>query len=761
MSSLEKSGNYGAGAHGLSQVLDYQKTWLAEHHIYGSSRLGLQQYWGDRYGWLWTGGQTAAQNGAAWTGSQLAMARPWYSRGFEGMVSAGQTSAWGNGNSSQILSARLLGTRRYELTDHLGDVAAVVADKPVDAADPDHAGLILRRAALTAAYDHYPFGMLMPGRYVEDATGQCTPVTVSRTAVSYQEMGTLGVVRTPWDGGVAGLTAGRSPAGGGQVMPDEDWVIAPGNPVALDAARVYHIFDGVDVNRDEALWEVYGNRRDMPQVFSDVNDLRGWLQEEGMIEWNGEQWHLRELNAGRLAGIGTVSLEKGAATGDGYVWPVLSAGAQGVAGAPYRVQVQVGKEMDGDWELQLWDRDSSGVMRLLSGKGLSNGELAEIEGVSLSGSNVVAALTYVGGGDRRKMAKVGIVRDENGVAGVKAGYPVWVTTTETVLSCSGDGFGGDYRFGFNGQMKVNEVAGVGNHNTALFWEYDTRLGRRWNTDPIIHPWESPYLALGGNPIQYADLLGNDKTETSTNKKGDKITTTTCDDGTPLEIKVTATRIKKIDDCGNYQTYSKDGKSQGFYFSQEKHDEWFNKWVKQQEGNWLKEIFSDPFPHPENAADAWFYSALYESSWETTTDACFAGSGMVDEAALPPGVQHWTGLGGEASAGNGGSRAFWSGAGSEAKALEQGFGTLGQTRAGQNLIKLTESMPYYPAMNGQPASQAYQWWARLSTQYAKGASGTIHVFQNPTQGVGMQSIWRLYEYPTLIKNPNVTRINYHF
>jgi hypothetical protein len=39
---------------------------------------------------------------------------------------------------------------------------------------------------------------------------------------------------------------------------------------------------------------------------------------------------------------------------------------------------------------------------------------------------------------------------------------------------------GDYRYGFNGQEKVDEISGVGNHNTALFWEYDTRLGRRWN-----------------------------------------------------------------------------------------------------------------------------------------------------------------------------------------------------------------------------------------------------------------------------------------
>ncbi len=66
----------------------------------------------------------------------------------------------------------------------------------------------------------------------------------------------------------------------------------------------------------------------------------------------------------------------------------------------------------------------------------------------------------------------------------------------------------NYRFGFNGQEKVNEVAGLGNHNTALFWEYDTRLGRRWNLDPVPNASESPYAAFGDNPIYNKDPLGN-------------------------------------------------------------------------------------------------------------------------------------------------------------------------------------------------------------------------------------------------------------
>ncbi len=67
----------------------------------------------------------------------------------------------------------------------------------------------------------------------------------------------------------------------------------------------------------------------------------------------------------------------------------------------------------------------------------------------------------------------------------------------------------EYRFGFNGQEKVDEISGTGNHTTAEFWEYDTRLVRRWNIDPVIKPWESGYAAFKNNPIYYTDRKGLD------------------------------------------------------------------------------------------------------------------------------------------------------------------------------------------------------------------------------------------------------------
>ena len=66
-----------------------------------------------------------------------------------------------------------------------------------------------------------------------------------------------------------------------------------------------------------------------------------------------------------------------------------------------------------------------------------------------------------------------------------------------------------YRFGFNGQEKVDEVNGsVGTHNTAEFWEYDVRAAHRWNLDPKPNPAISQYAAFSLNPLLYSDVLGD-------------------------------------------------------------------------------------------------------------------------------------------------------------------------------------------------------------------------------------------------------------
>ena len=56
-------------------------------------------------------------------------------------------------------------------------------------------------------------------------------------------------------------------------------------------------------------------------------------------------------------------------------------------------------------------------------------------------------------------------------------------------------FEGSYRYGFNGQERDDQVSGKGNSYTAEFWQYDSRLGRRWNLDPKPNISISPYAAF--------------------------------------------------------------------------------------------------------------------------------------------------------------------------------------------------------------------------------------------------------------------------
>src|SRR5690554_5275991 len=78
-----------------------------------------------------------------------------------------------------------------------------------------------------------------------------------------------------------------------------------------------------------------------------------------------------------------------------------------------------------------------------------------------------------------------------------------------------------YRYGFNTQERVDEIAGKGNHYTAEFWEYSPRLGRRWEIDPIVKPHLSGYSVLSNNPILMIDPNGDDDYEF--NKSTGKLT----------------------------------------------------------------------------------------------------------------------------------------------------------------------------------------------------------------------------------------------
>jgi len=67
----------------------------------------------------------------------------------------------------------------------------------------------------------------------------------------------------------------------------------------------------------------------------------------------------------------------------------------------------------------------------------------------------------------------------------------------------------EYRFGFGGHEKDDEVKGNGNHLSFGDMGYDTRLVRRWNIDPLSEamPGYSPYSYAANNPILFFDPDG--------------------------------------------------------------------------------------------------------------------------------------------------------------------------------------------------------------------------------------------------------------
>ena len=58
--------------------------------------------------------------------------------------------------------------------------------------------------------------------------------------------------------------------------------------------------------------------------------------------------------------------------------------------------------------------------------------------------------------------------------------------------------GKSYRYSINGQEKEKELNE--NITTAEFWEYDSRIGRRWNIDPKANLSISSYASFGNNRI---------------------------------------------------------------------------------------------------------------------------------------------------------------------------------------------------------------------------------------------------------------------
>ncbi len=68
----------------------------------------------------------------------------------------------------------------------------------------------------------------------------------------------------------------------------------------------------------------------------------------------------------------------------------------------------------------------------------------------------------------------------------------------------------EYRYGFQGQVKDDEIKGSGNSYNFGARFYDNRVGRWLSLDNVVKPWLSPYQFASGNPVNHIDPDGNDE-----------------------------------------------------------------------------------------------------------------------------------------------------------------------------------------------------------------------------------------------------------
>ncbi|WP_344825153.1 hypothetical protein, partial [Rurimicrobium arvi] len=138
---------------------------LGEHHIYGSSRVGVQRYDSLQLANLLNLSDAGAVR------STLMSRVPWYSYAYADVISSSKKQEYDgtiNTYSGVLNNTRNLGRRYYELTDHLGNVLATVLDRKTGYKTSPGATLYDHWSAdLAQVSDYYPGGMMMPGRNVE------------------------------------------------------------------------------------------------------------------------------------------------------------------------------------------------------------------------------------------------------------------------------------------------------------------------------------------------------------------------------------------------------------------------------------------------------------------------------------------------------------------------------------------------------------------------------------------------------------------
>jgi len=465
------------------QVLKADLVHLGEHHIYGSSRLGMQKYLpGElKFDALAGTGSTTYQS--------LVQAKPWYSLYgndlFASTLYKDSLRSTTIGTGGLGIATHILGNRHYELTNHLGNVQATLLDRTTPKLGENNV-LTGYRADISTAQDYYPFGMLMPGRYTSDSGGHC--VTVNSTVLVSKP-----IKATPLQpGGIAWLFGSTNPPPAVSNIPK----------AAAFENEILHLFHYVAASRHPQGW-VLQSGSNGNGVFYNI-DLSG--EPSGINAYL--QLHMDTAQTTQQFGF-DITLPD-AVRAEMRVRQYNSSGTEEYS-EPLRWTTLNGS---GAHQASITVNKTA---VLAGGKTLLEFKFSTLNGASFSNGN-----------------------------GVSVTAP-WTTKTQlvpenrVVTICDEKD---NYRFGFNGQEKDNEVKGVGNSINFAFRMHDPRLGRFFAVDPLAkyYPWNSPYAFAENRVIDGIDLEG---LEWSSSKKGTTVT---------WNVKIQVVDNSKLIDQTNMQSF---------------------------------------------------------------------------------------------------------------------------------------------------------------------------------------------------------------
>ncbi|HTM65468.1 MAG TPA: RHS repeat-associated core domain-containing protein [Flavipsychrobacter sp.] len=434
-------------------ILQSDRVNLAEHHIYGSSRLGMQKYLPDLLKY---------EYGPAITGSpyqSLIQAKPWYSLYGNDLFSStvyNNSLSTSNMSTSGIgINTHVLGNRHYELTNHLGNVQATVLDRTTPVlGGVENTQLLGYHADISTAQDYYPFGMLMPGRYISDTDKHC--VTINSTVL----------VSTPITASAAGLdAAGVAYTYEGEPTPPPVWQL----PIADDFEHeVLYLFHYIPAEEHPEGWVLHTNAEGGSVTYT--VDLSS--EPSGITSYF--QLHPDTSQSEQQFGFGMELNEE--------------------CQVEMRVRQYYNSNEGEYYEPIKWTTIRTG--------GDQNFVLPVDKNAVKAGGKTILELKYSSSNGDNFAQNIQV-----SVLTPWMHYYQIVPETRVVTICDEKD---NYRFGFNGKEKDNEPKGIGNSLDFGARIYDSRLGRWLSIDPQVEdmPWQSPYQFASNSPIYKLDPDGN-------------------------------------------------------------------------------------------------------------------------------------------------------------------------------------------------------------------------------------------------------------